>query len=52
MDAIEAILKRESVRSYKSEQISDKDLETIVEAGKKTGRAAALSTLPLSSAPN
>jgi nitroreductase len=34
MDAIEAIMKRKSVRSYKNEQISDKDLETILEAGK------------------
>ena len=34
MDAIEAILKRKSVRSYKKEQISDKDLEAILEAGK------------------
>jgi nitroreductase len=34
MDAMEAILKRKSVRSYKKEQISDKDLEKILEAGK------------------
>ncbi len=34
MDAIEAIMKRKSVRSYKKEQISDKDLESILEAGK------------------
>lgn len=34
MDALEAISKRKSVRSYKKEQISDKDLETILEAGK------------------
>ena len=34
MDAIDAILKRKSVRSYKKDQISDKDLETILEAGK------------------
>jgi nitroreductase len=34
MDALEAILKRKSVRSYKKEQISDQQLETILEAGK------------------
>ncbi len=34
MDAIEAILKRKSVRSYKKDQIADKALETIIEAGK------------------
>lgn len=34
MDTIEAITNRKSVRSYKKEQISDKDLETILEAGK------------------
>jgi nitroreductase len=34
MDALEAIMKRKSVRSYKKEQIPDKDLETILEAGK------------------
>jgi FMN reductase [NAD(P)H] len=34
MDALEAIAKRKSVRSYKKDQISDKDLETILEAGK------------------
>ncbi|NLT13324.1 MAG: nitroreductase [Clostridiales bacterium] len=34
MDALEAILKRKSVRSYKRQQISDKDLESILEAGK------------------
>lgn len=34
MDALEAILKRKSVRSYKKEQITDKELETILEAGK------------------
>lgn len=34
MDTLEAILKRKSVRSYKKEQISDKDLEAILEAGK------------------
>jgi FMN reductase [NAD(P)H] len=34
MDAINAILKRKSVRSYKKDQITDKDLETILEAGK------------------
>jgi FMN reductase [NAD(P)H] len=34
MDTIEAILKRKSVRSYTNQQISDKDLETILETGK------------------
>ncbi len=34
MNAIDAILKRKSVRSYKKDQISDKELESIVEAGK------------------
>ncbi|SHI21649.1 Nitroreductase [Sporobacter termitidis DSM 10068] len=34
MEALEAILKRKSVRSYKTAQISDKDLEAILEAGK------------------
>lgn len=34
MDALEAIMKRKSVRSYKKEQITDKDLEAILEAGK------------------
>lgn len=34
MDALEAIAKRKSVRSYKKEQISDKELEAILEAGK------------------
>lgn len=34
MDTIEAIMSRRSVRSYKKDQISDKDLETILEAGK------------------
>ena len=34
MDTIDAILKRKSVRSYKKDQISDKDLETLLEAGK------------------
>ncbi len=34
MDTIDAIMNRKSVRSYKKEQISDKDLETLLEAGK------------------
>jgi nitroreductase len=34
MDALEAILKRHSVRSYKKEQITDKELDTVLEAGK------------------
>jgi FMN reductase [NAD(P)H] len=34
MDTIEAILKRKSVRSYKKEQITDKELETVLEAGR------------------
>jgi nitroreductase len=34
MEALEAILKRKSVRSYKKEQVSVKDLEAILEAGK------------------
>ncbi len=34
MDAIDAILKRESVRQYKKDQITDKDLNVILEAGK------------------
>lgn len=34
MEALEAILKRKSVRSYKKEQISDTALDAIVEAGK------------------
>lgn len=34
MDTIQAIMARKSVRSYKKEQISDVDLETILTAGK------------------
>ena len=34
MEALEAIMKRQSVRSYKKDQIMDKDLEAILEAGK------------------
>ena len=34
MDTFEAILNRHSVRSYKKEQITDKALEAILEAGK------------------
>ncbi len=34
MDAINAIVQRESVRSYTSEQITDKQLDTILDAGK------------------
>jgi nitroreductase len=33
MDALEAISKRKSVRSYKKEQITDEELEALVEAG-------------------
>jgi FMN reductase [NAD(P)H] len=34
MDTLDAIAKRKSVRSYKKEQVSDKDLDAIIEAGK------------------
>lgn len=34
MNAIDAIMKRESVREYTAEQISNADLDTILEAGK------------------
>ena len=34
MEALEAILKRKSVRSYKKEQITDSELEAVLEAGK------------------
>jgi nitroreductase len=33
MDALEAILKRKSVRSYKKEQITDEELKKLVDAG-------------------
>jgi len=33
MDALEAILKRKSVRSYKKEQVTDEELKKLVDAG-------------------